>query len=230
MALILSWRTMRLAIAAAATALAVSGASRPSAAQVKVPAGSARFLAFPSSDSAVVFNQAWYYEATGLKNTYCSYPGGDISGYGRHCAIDYSKRTSAGNVTFAVTAPAAGYAYRGSSSDGRMTIEHDQTDPAGRRFCTRFSHLDGARPVIPVGRRVRVARSQLVAWAGKTGTAAIHLHLEERVGGCGGAMVDPYDIAAGLLDRDVAPVKAYYPRGSRFAGCGPNPLWLSCSR
>ncbi len=177
-----------------------------------------------------MFNQAWYYEATGLKNSYCSYPGGDVSGHGRHCAIDYRKRGSSGNVTFPVTATAAGYAYRASATNGVLTIEHDQAGPRGRRFCTRYLHLDGARPVIPAGRRVRVARGQLVAWAGRTGTRSIHLHLDVRVGGCGGTRVDPYDIAAGLLDRRIAPVKAYYPRGSRFAGCGPNRLWLSCGR
>lgn len=211
-------------------ALAVFAASKSGVAQVKVPNRSVKFLAFPSDDPAVVFNQAWYYEKTGLKDIYCSYTGGDIPGYGRHCAIDYSKRGPTGNVTFRVTAAAAGYAYRSSSTDGKLFIEHDQTDPAGRKFCTRYSHLDGRRPVIPVGKRVRVSRGQLVAWAGKTNTRAIHLHFSVRVGGCEGKPVDPYDLAAGLLDRNIPPTRIHYPRGSSFKGCGPNPLWLSCSR
>jgi Peptidase family M23 len=226
-----SWRMLgRLGLMALAVALAILSASRSGVAQVKAMAGSPRFLAFPSSDPAVVFNQAWYYEATGLKNIYCSFSGGDISGYGRHCAFDYSKRVSNTNVTFAVTAAAAGVAYRSSPSNGKLTIEHDQTNPAGRKFCTTYSHLDGGRPVIPVGKRVRVSRGQLVAWAGKTNTRSIHLHFTVRVGGCSGPAIDPYAIAAGLLTRRIAPVKAHYPRGTKFAGCGPNPLWLSCSR
>lgn len=211
-------------------ALGILNEVQPSVAQVKPPAGSPKFLSFPSSDSSVVFNQAWYYEASGLKNKYCSFPGGDVSGYGRHCAIDYSKRGSSTNVTFPVTATAAGIAYRRSSSDGKMTIEHDQTDRSGRKFCTTYSHLDGKRPVIKVGTRVRVSRGQLVAWAGKTNTTAVHLHMTVRVGGCSGPPVDPYDIAAALLTKRIPPVKAYYPRGAKFNGCGPNSLWLSCSR
>src|SRR4051812_10704811 len=82
------------------------GATSPASAQVRVPTGLAKFLAFPTTATGIRFAQGWYYEATGLKDQYCSYPHGDISGYGRHCAIDFSKRGSDGNVTFPVTAAA----------------------------------------------------------------------------------------------------------------------------
>ena len=219
----------RLAATLAAAVLVLSGPTGPALAQVKVLPGSPKFMAFPSSDSAVKLVQAWYYEKTGLKDVYCSYPGGDVAGYGRHCAIDYRKRISSGNVTFPVTAVAGGYAYRSNASSGTATVEHDQTDPWGRKFCTRYLHLDTSRQVIATGRKVRVSKGQRIAWAGKTGTRSIHLHLEVRVGGCSGTRVDPYDIAAGRLDRDIAPVKVHYPGGSSFNGCGPNRLWESCS-
>jgi murein DD-endopeptidase MepM/ murein hydrolase activator NlpD len=197
---------------------------------VDVPAGSREFLSFPTSDSAVKLVQGWYYNKGTLYDNYCSYAGGDVSGYGRHCAIDYYKPGSNGNVTFPIVATADGVAYRASSSDGKMTIEHANADPAGRKFCTRFSHMDMSRPVIPVGKKVAVKRGQLVGWAGKTQTRTIHLHLVVRVGGCGGKPVDPYDLATGLLDRYIAPVSAYYPGGSKFTGCGRDSLWLSCRR
>jgi murein DD-endopeptidase MepM/ murein hydrolase activator NlpD len=219
-----------VAASAAATVLVLSGLTGPALAQVKVPAGSATFMTFPSSDPAVKLGQAWYYEAHGLKDTYCSYPGGDVSGYGRHCSIDYRKRTSSGNVTFPVVTVAAGLAYRSSASSGTITVEHDQTDPSGRKFCTRYVHLDTNRQVIPVGIKTRVAQGQQIAWAGKTGTRSIHLHLDTRVGGCGGTRVDPYDIATGLLDQSIPPVKIHYPGGSSFKGCGPNSLWEECVR
>jgi murein DD-endopeptidase MepM/ murein hydrolase activator NlpD len=197
---------------------------------VNVPSGSREFLSFPTSDSAVKLVQGWYYNKGTLYDNYCTYSGGDVGGYGRHCAIDYSKPGPRGNVTFPIIATAAGVAYRASSSDGKMTIEHANADPAARKFCTRFSHMDMSRPVIPVGKKVTVKRGQLVGWAGKTQTRTIHLHLVVRVGGCGGQPVDPYDLAAGLLDRNIAPVRAYYPGGSKFTGCGPDSLWLSCKR
>ena len=201
-------------------------------ANTRVPAGTQPFMSFPSSDTAVIFGQAWYYEATGLNNVYCSYSGSDVSGYGRHCAIDYSKRSSSGTVTFPVTAVADGKAYRTSSSSGKVYVLHDAKDASGRQFCTKYVHLNTSRISVPIGASsaVRVKQGEVIAWAGKTGTSGIHLHLETKVGGCSGAPLDPYDIAAGLLDKRIAPVKAYYPRGGKFAGCGPNPLWLSCDR
>jgi murein DD-endopeptidase MepM/ murein hydrolase activator NlpD len=220
----------RLALCLVAATLSVGVTARGASAQVNVPTNSKEFLSFPSSDPAVKLVAGWYYDKGTLYDSYCTYPGGDVSGYGRHCAIDYYKQGSSGNVTFPVTATADGVAYRASSSDGKMTIEHAYADPSGRKFCTRYSHLDMGRSVLPVGKRVTVRRGQLVGYAGRTQTTRIHLHLVVRVGGCGGKPVDPYDLAAGLLDRNIAPVRAYYPGGSKFAGCGPDSLWLSCSR
>src|SRR4051812_16245260 len=74
-------RTLMLVAAVMAGMLAGSAAR----AQVRVPTGTPAFLAFPSTDTAVHFNQAWFYEANGLKNDYCAYPKGDVRGYGRHC-------------------------------------------------------------------------------------------------------------------------------------------------
>src|SRR5215218_5027595 len=161
-----------------------NGTSTAAASTVNVPTGSKEFLSFPSSDSAVKLVQGWYYDKGTLYDNYCTYPGGDVGGYGRHCAIDYYKPGSSGNVTFPITATADGVAYRASSSDGKMTIEHAYADPSGRKFCTRYSHMDMRRPVIPVGTRVSVKRGQLVGWAGNTQTQKIHLHLVMRVGGC----------------------------------------------
>ena len=209
--------------------LAAPSATYSATSLVKVPTGSARFLAFPSTDPGVHLIQSWYYEANSLKDNYCSYSY-NVSGYGRHCATDYSKRGSTGNVTFPVTAAAAGYAYRTSNAYNILTVEHDQKDPLGRKFCTRYVHLDTSRNVIPINTKVRVKQGQVIGWAGKTGTSKIHLHLDVLVGGCSGSRVDPYDIAAGKLNRHIAPVMAYYPGGSKFAGCGPYPLWKSCTR
>ena len=223
-------RLGRAALIAAVAVIPAIAGSAPGVAQVKVPAGSAKFLSFPTSDPAVKFGQGWYYDKGTLTDSYCTYPGGDVSGYGRHCAIDYYKPGPNGHVTFPLIAMADGIAYRASSSDGKMVMEHANADPAGRKFCTRYSHMDTRRTVIPVGKKVAVKRGQLVGWAGKTRSTNIHLHLVVRVGGCGGKPIDPYDLAAGLLDRNIAPVRAHYPGGTKFKGCGPSSLWLSCNR
>lgn len=227
------WLGRSVAAVAAAALLAVVAGTVPAAAQVDPLPGPPKFLAFPSTDPGVVVTQGWYYDVTGLKTVYCSFPGGDIAGYGRHCAIDYRKRAanSNRNTTFPVTAAASGYAYRRSDNPwGAITIEHDQADAEGRKYCTRYLHMDQRRYTFPANTAVWVNQGQVIGWAGRTNTSSIHLHFQVRVGGCSGEPVDPYNISDTLLSSQVAPVKQYYPGWQNFAGCGPNALWLSCDR
>jgi hypothetical protein len=209
----------------------VAGPDGPYDVQAPPPANGLRFMAFPSSDPGVKFGQAWYYESTGLKDIYCSYPAGDIAGYGRHCAIDYGKRDASNRpTTFPVTAVAAGIA-TGSRQAGTISVLHDARDTRGRQYCTVYKHLDtNQNVIIPVGASRRVNQGEVIGWSWNTRTAGIHLHLETYVGGCYATAVDPYDISPALLDRKIAPVKVHYPGGASFKGCGPNALWLQCNR
>jgi hypothetical protein len=200
---------------------------------VAPPAGSPKFLALPFSDPGVKLGQGWYYPQTAtVPAQSCSHPVGDVAGWRTHCGMDYRKKTSSGNVTFEVRAAAAGQAsWLAPSSGGgsyHVLVQHDATGPGGEVFCTWYTHVDPGRPHVAAGTWTRVNAGQTIAWAGRTGTDSIHLHLKVRVGGCGGAKVDPYDIADGLIRAGTPPTKDYYPGYAVFAGYGPNSLWCQC--
>ena len=107
-----------------------------------------------------------------------------------------------------------------------MTIEHDEVDPEGRRFLTRYVHMDTNTVTIPLGEAIRLERGDFIGMAGNTGTGGIHLHFDVLLSdGDDDVLVDPYDLAGGLLRSGIRPVREHYQPES---GCGPNHLWIVC--
>ena len=203
------------------------------------PEGSPRFLTAPYDDESVSIFEGWYYDRSRV-DLGCPHPFDQIP-LTRHCAIDYIK----GDLNdeglswevFPVIAAAPGRATVFISLSGAGTyavIEHDEVDPEGRRFYTRYLHLNTATVALPFEESVRVERGEFIGMAGRTGqTTGIHLHFSVLIDDTNGeaedsfdfAQVDPYDLAGGLLRSGRRPIRDHYQPGS---GCGPNHLWIDC--
>ncbi len=209
------------------------------AANADPPLGSPKFLTAPFKESSITISEGWYYvpEPPLPRSLFCPHPN-DIAGGLRHCGIDYSKS----GQTFEVVAAAGGRAKRFDNVPDAGTIvviEHDATDPAGRKFFTRYLHLDPNFPVISSDEFVPINRGDPIGMAGESGLPSgfgIHLHFDVLIGGfnpcsgdpCSVSRVDPYDIAGNLLRAGVEPRREYYPFNEKFTFCGPNFVWTFC--
>ena len=104
---------------------------------VTPPDGSPRFLTLPFNDLEVALRQGWYYDQDVAVPLTCPHVS-DINGtLRRHCGIDYIKGPVGGRTTFEVVAAANGCVVRRESTGPAgtyVTVEHDETTPAGRIF------------------------------------------------------------------------------------------------
>jgi murein DD-endopeptidase MepM/ murein hydrolase activator NlpD len=230
------WRHWRITGLVAFLLLAVASTVD---ANVDPPVGAPKFLSLPFDDPEVKLGQGWYYVMTSTHGSNgCRYEKGDVAGWGAHCGIDYGTYVNDAPTrrTFRILAAAAGKAYLNPTLDGErgymVVVEHEID---GQEFCTRYLHTDPLRFVLPPSKWVPVEKGQQIAWSGKSGTTGIHLHFDAYVGPCSAKRdrVDPYDIAAALLDRKIPPDVAYYPAAhyqgaNRYAGCGARTLFTSC--
>jgi hypothetical protein len=211
-------------------------------ANVDPPAGSPKFLTLPFREGGIVVQQGWYYNFNAT--LHCPHPN-DIpepppySKPRRHCGIDYIKGIPGSDPatwqTFEVVAAADGVARRFDTTGAAGTfvvIKHDEEDPEGRKFYTRYLHLDPDSVVIPSDQWIPVNRGVFIGMAGDSGSPGlIHLHFDILVGGLNpwiNPRIDPYDVAGDLLRAGIKPTREFYPGGPNFTSCGSNHLWTEC--